>query len=331
MRGWTPSSRSSSAAQSSSSHAARGVHAAALQEALDQTPVGLGERRGGVLPEPVLAAGRPRRRVALEQGRGEALHEDRAEQLPRGGRSRLAPSTSTCAPSGRSSSAKRSAPEPEASSGVRRPRPGTGAMTATSAKSAPAPSTVAATLALQLRAAGVQVGVDRAGPQRGRSRTRRGPRRGGRRQAEDELGAANRIRRVLRELDAGDLARRSRVEGADGAAGGDEVARDLRARLADPDDRDAPLDGGLAHVPMRSVRVGDGDGAWTVARSRRAQRVDHVGEVVADGLLRGVRVAAGDGVDDRAMLQERLLRAPRHQDRPKLEADELGVQQRDQP
>ena len=116
-------------------------------------------------------------------------------------------------------------------------------------------------VALQLRAAGVEVGIHGAGPQGGRRRARGGPRRLGRRQAEDEVGTANRVRRARRELGAGDLARRPRVEGAHEAAGGDEVARDLRARLADPDDRDSPLDGGLAHGLMRSVRVGDGDGA----------------------------------------------------------------------
>ena len=43
-------------------------------------------------------------------------------------------------------SAKRAAPGPLASAGVRRPRPATGAMSATSAKRAPLGSTIAATL-----------------------------------------------------------------------------------------------------------------------------------------------------------------------------------------
>ena len=114
-RGWTPSSRSSSPASSSSSHAARRVRALPSSRRSSERGVGLGERRArssarNQSSQPAARAAR----IALEQGRGEALHEDGARAAcARRRRPGSSPRTSTGMPSGRRHAPRSaSAPEP---------------------------------------------------------------------------------------------------------------------------------------------------------------------------------------------------------------------------
>ena len=120
-----------------------GVRHRPREEALEER---LADHVGDLPAKPVVRAARLRPLDALEHRGGEPLHEHAAEELQaRRRRPARVPTTSTGIPSGRTSSANRSAPPPDASAGVATPRAGTGPRSATSANPAPVGAITAAT------------------------------------------------------------------------------------------------------------------------------------------------------------------------------------------
>ena len=141
-------------------------------------------------------------------------------------------------PSGRTSSANRAAPSPDASAGVSIPCVRHRPEERDVANAASVRPMTAASSRLEARRRRVEVGVDLSGAE-GRRDARRGVHRvRRRREAENEIGSRDRGGRRVGPIDAGPRGRDDGIPGTDPASRGGEARCDRPARLAEPEDRD---------------------------------------------------------------------------------------------
>ena len=160
-----------------------------------------------------------------------------------------APTTSTGIPSGPKISAKRSAPSPDASAGVRRPVLGT---TPTSATSTNWTGSAEASSCLSCRGSGVQVGVEDAVGEGGSDADRSVEGDGRRVEAENDVGAADRVlaaRGIRDSVEAPHW-----IPAAHHASRRREIGRDPAAGLAEAEHRDLDqsLPSTISRRPLRS-------------------------------------------------------------------------------
>ena len=205
--------------------------------------------------------------------RRQALHEHRAQELPCCGVLPGRPgSSSTCAPSGRRSSANRGCAGARSEQRNAKPAAGHGRHHRDVREQRARRLDGCRELVLQRRAAGVQVGEDRARPDGGGGlRDDLAGARGGD-EAQHERGAVDRVRDPVSDTDPLRAARGIRVPRAQVAARAGEIAGDRRACLAEPDDRHA-----LAAESAGSRKRAGGRlrGHGTAPESR--ERLDHNG------------------------------------------------------